>query len=64
MTYNPTLTTAEQVRKAKFETWERVGNYWINKATGEKRMFHPMAEEIGYHLYKSARRLNGGKKLR
>jgi hypothetical protein len=62
--YKPDLTPKEQERLKLSNLWQRDRNDWVNQETGERRMWHPLAVEIGEHCYKSARKLNNGKKLR
>jgi hypothetical protein len=56
--------SASPMTKEEIEKWERVGNYWIHTETKERRIWHPLAEEIGHYLYNVARKLNKGKKLK
>jgi hypothetical protein len=62
--YNPELTEAEKTRKASFELWQRDKNDWVNQETGERRMWHPMAEAIGSYTYKAALKFIPNKKDR
>lgn len=50
--------------KPLYPEWIKDKNYWRNTITGELRVWHPLAVEIGEHLYKSARKLNNGRKIR
>lgn len=62
--YKPELTPKEQERLRLSNLWQRDRNEWVNQETGERRMWHPLAVSIGENLYKSARKLNNGKRLR
>ncbi len=57
------LTPKELERLRLANLWQRDKNYYVNQETGEKRLWHPLAVEIGEHLYSSARKLNQGYKL-
>lgn len=61
--YTPQLTPAEQERKARYEEWERIGNDWVHIKTGQIQMWHPMAIELGQHLFETAERLSGKRKI-
>lgn len=62
--YEPELTEAEKTRLAAFNLWEKDKNYWVNKETGEHRIWHPMVEDMGCHIYKAALKFIPSKKNR